>query len=320
VPGQRAEHQGGHLVARPRQPPPRPLAARLQPGVMPVKLRDELVHPLAGGADRRDDRRLPRARGQGHRLPQVAQCGLGVGTVRLVHHEHVGDLEHARLRRLDGVAHARHHKHDGAVGRRRDLHLGLSDPDSLHQDHLVAGRGEHPDRLRCRRGEPAELPAAAHRPDEHPVVGGVLLHPHPVAEQRAAGERGRRVDGEHRDPAALALLINARAERAHQRAGDGGLPRARRAGQADHAGAGPRRLQVPQHRTCACVTVLHPRDHPGERALIARLDRGGDIACAQDAPAQGRSLRPAAAAPSPARRRRTARPRRARRPGAATRT
>ena len=31
----------------------------------------------------------------------------------------------------------------------------------------------------------------------------MVLHPHPVAEQRAAGERGGRVDRQHADPVAL---------------------------------------------------------------------------------------------------------------------
>ena len=115
---------------------------------MPVKLLDELVHPVASGRHRRDDRRLPLPRRQGHHLPQVAQGGLGVWPVRLVHHEHVGDLEHARLRRLDGVAHARHDEHDGTVRGRGDLHLGLADADRLDQDDLVAGPLQDPDGLR----------------------------------------------------------------------------------------------------------------------------------------------------------------------------
>ena len=43
------------------------------------------------------------------------------------------------------------------------------------------------------------MSAAGHRPDEHALVGRVLAHPHPVAEQGTAGERRRGVDGEHPD-------------------------------------------------------------------------------------------------------------------------
>ena len=68
---------------------------------------------------------------------------------------------------------------------------------------VEAGGVQDPQRLRRGPGQAAQVPAAGHGPDEDPVVGGVVLHPHPVAEQRAAGERRRRVDGEHADPLAL---------------------------------------------------------------------------------------------------------------------
>ena len=74
----------------------------------------------------------------------------------------------------------------------------------------------------------------------------VVLHPDAVPEQRAPAERRRRVDGQHRDPGSPG------AERAHERAGDRGFSRSRRAGEADHAGAGRRRrtpkfLTAPEH-------------------------------------------------------------------------
>ena len=46
------------------------------------------------------------------------------------------------------------------------------------------------------------MAAGGHRADVDAGVGGVLGHPDPVAEQRAAGERRGRVDGEHADPLA----------------------------------------------------------------------------------------------------------------------
>ena len=57
---------------------------------------------------------------------------------------------------------------------------------------------EQADRLRSGEGETSEVATRRHRTDEHARVGGVVLHPHPVAEDRAAGERRRRVDREHR--------------------------------------------------------------------------------------------------------------------------
>ena len=47
---------------------------------------------------------------------------------------------------------------------------------------------------------PPRCPRDGHRADVDARVGGVVLHPHPVAEQRAAGERRGRVDREHADP------------------------------------------------------------------------------------------------------------------------
>ena len=61
-----------------------------------------------------------------------------------------------------------------------------------------------PARLGRGPGQPAEVAAAGHRPDEDARVGGVVLHPDPVAEQRPAGERRGRVDGQHADPQVLA--------------------------------------------------------------------------------------------------------------------
>src|SRR5262249_51183684 len=80
----------------------------------------------------------------------------------------------------------------------------------LAQHDATAGGVEHPQRLRHGGGQPAEVPAGCHGPDEHAIVGGVVLHPHPVAEQRSARERRRRVDGQHADP--LAVLAQCRDE------------------------------------------------------------------------------------------------------------
>ena len=83
-----------------------------------------------------------------------------------------------------------------------DLDLALPDADGLDEHHVAAGGVEHPQRLRRRPGQPAEVAAGGHRADVDARVGGVVLHPDPVAEQRAAGERRGRVDGEHADPLA----------------------------------------------------------------------------------------------------------------------
>ena len=98
------------------------------------------------------------------------------------------------------VAHARGQQDQGDVGDAGDLHLGLTDPDRLDQHHVEAGGVEDPQRLRGGHRQPAEVAAGRHRPDVGAGVEGVCLHPHPVAEQRPAGERRARIDGEHAHP------------------------------------------------------------------------------------------------------------------------
>ena len=78
-----------------------------------------------------------------------------------------------------------------------DLHLDLADADGLDEHEREAGGRQHADRLRNRDGETAEMPTRGHRADEHAGVERVVLHPDPVAEDGAAGERRRRVDGQH---------------------------------------------------------------------------------------------------------------------------
>ena len=108
--------------------------------------------------------------------------------------------------------------------------------------------------------QPAEVTARGHRADVDVAVEGVVLHPHPVAEQGAAGERRRRVDRQHAD--ALAGL----AQLADQRVGRGGLADARRAGDADDLGVPGVRRQRGHH--LAQLRRLRPRpgDQPGDGA------------------------------------------------------
>jgi hypothetical protein len=114
---------------------------------------------------------------------------VGARLIGLVHHEHVSDLQDAGLRGLDGIAQAWCDDHERGIGQRRDLDLGLAHPDRFHQQHVEPGGIQHPQRLRRGTGQPAQMPPAGHGPDEHALVGGVPLHPDPVPQQSAAGER-----------------------------------------------------------------------------------------------------------------------------------
>ena len=122
-------------------------------------------------------------------MAEIAHRAVGAVAVGLVDDEDVGDLEDAGLGRLDPVAHARGEEDEGGVGGVRHLDLGLPDPHGLDEHDVAAGRVEHPQGLRRRPRQPAEVPPRGHRADEDLRVRGVLRHPDPVAEQRPTGER-----------------------------------------------------------------------------------------------------------------------------------
>ncbi len=171
--------------------------------------------PSPAGGDGLDDRRAPVAGAPGlaeaEHVVQLAGGGVRAVAVGLVDDVHVADLQDSGLGRLDAVAHAGGEEDHRRVGLRGDLDLGLADADRLHEDHVAARRVQDADRLRGRPGESAEVAARRHGADVHAGVGGVLGHPDAVAEQRAAGERRGRVDGEDADPLALPPV------RGHQR-------------------------------------------------------------------------------------------------------
>ena len=164
------------------------------------------------------------------------------------------------------------------------------------------GGVEHAQRLRRGRRQPAEMAAGGHRADEDALVGGVLLHADAVAEQRAAGERRRRVDGEHARPAAPAP-----AWRDDERGGRRRLADARRAGDADDAAPARRRGELAPSAPDLGRAVLDERDQPRDvaRATVARARRPAwgrrgspsDPAalCLRDADEQGVALAAAAA-------------------------
>ena len=53
---------------------------------------------------------------------------------------------------------------------------------------------------RGRAREPTLVAARGQRADEDAVVGGVAVHPHAIAQERAARKRAGGIDGHHRDP------------------------------------------------------------------------------------------------------------------------
>ena len=159
--------------------------------------------PPAGERAHDDDARLPRLRrgaaAQREHLAHLARRLLGEGQVALADRQHVGDLERAGLERLDVVAEPGRADDDPGVGERGDARLRLAGADGLDDDAVEAGGVEAVDRRAGRARQPAELAAGGEGTNEGVRMGAVLAHPDPVAEDRAAADRARRVEGEHAD-------------------------------------------------------------------------------------------------------------------------
>ena len=150
----------------------------------------------AGGARTSSARAAaPRAGRRHEHRPQLGRGPQRPGLVALVDDHEVRDLEQARLDRLDLVAHLGRLEHDGRVGRGRDLDLALAGPDRLDQDRgrTRTRRARPPRRVEVEASPPA-CPRDAIERMNTSAIAGVGLHPDPVAEQRAAGDRARRVD------------------------------------------------------------------------------------------------------------------------------
>ena len=164
--------------------------------------------------------------------------GVRAGPVGLVDHEDVGDLQDAGLDRLDRVAHARARAAPAWCPRATAISTSAW-PTPTVSTSTTSQPAPSSTRTACgvAAASPPRWPAAGHRPDVDAGVGGVVLHPDPVAEDRAAGERAGRVDGEHADP------VPGRAQRPDQLVGGGRLADPGRAGQPDHLGAARVRRQ-----------------------------------------------------------------------------
>ena len=85
---------------------------------------------------------------------------VGAVAVGLVDDVHVADLEDAGLCRLDAVAHARREQDHVVSASPATSTSRLAHADGLDQDDVAAGGVEHPQRLRSRPGQAAEVPAA----------------------------------------------------------------------------------------------------------------------------------------------------------------
>ena len=203
----------GGAAARRRSPAPR--CAGCGPGAPPASppprcrarcssiFSASSATPSPRGRLGAQDRHLPAVRVVGERehAADLAHHRVGHRVVGLVDDEDIGDLEQARLDRLDVVTEAGHRDDDGGVGGLHHLDLVLADSDRLDQHALEAHRIEHVRDVergalpRARRTRPREAIDA----DEHPGIEHVLGDPDPIAEHGPACERARRVDRQHPD-------------------------------------------------------------------------------------------------------------------------
>ena len=164
----------------------------------------ERGHTLAGRGDcvRRSAGASRRPRPPTGRASARGRAGVSSapGAVGLVDDEHVGDLHQTGLVRLHAVAPARVDDDDGRVGRAGHLDLDLADADGLDErptSKPTASSSRTASGVASAR--PPRWPRVAIERMNTPASRAWSLHPHPVAEDRPAGERRRRVDGEHGD-------------------------------------------------------------------------------------------------------------------------
>ena len=116
--------------------------------------------------------------------------------VRLIDDVEVGDFHHAGFQRLYRIPRFRRHGHDDGISHAHYPQLGLADAYRLNQDDVLAGGVQRPHHAFHDTRQPARLPSRRHAANEHAVIQVVPLHPNPVPQQRAPGERAGRVNGQ----------------------------------------------------------------------------------------------------------------------------
>src|SRR2546428_7357732 len=177
-----------------------------------------------------DDRRRPAVSSLQLEL-QVRDEDVFVAQVDLVHHVDVSDLQDSGLHRLHDIAGQRHFHDDRRVRTTRDLHFALPRADRLDEDEVGAHRVQHAHRIDRAQGQTAGVASRGHRSDEHARIDTRIGHPDSISQDRAAGVRRRRVDGDDAD------RLAPRSEGPDQPVNQRALPDAGRSGQPHDMGA-----------------------------------------------------------------------------------
>src|SRR5262249_44262452 len=163
----------------------------------------QLRDVLATERLRQEDRRSPVGLRESDDRTHLVQHRLRTRVVELIDRDHVWNLHDSRLERLHGIARAGHEHEQHGVRDPGHLHLALPRTDRLDEDDVLAGSIEQEHRLQGRLREAAEVPARAHRADVDAGIEEVVREADAIAEERAARERARRVDGDDSDSALL---------------------------------------------------------------------------------------------------------------------
>jgi hypothetical protein len=132
------------------------------------------------------------------RRTQETQSIFGSGLVRLVDGDDVTDLEQSGLDRLDSVAKPRGLNDDYRVGKRRDIGAVLTRADGFDENQRVAGSIQQVNQPGGGPGKPALAAPTGHAPDKDTIVRMAIHHTNAIAEHRAASDRTRWVNGNHR--------------------------------------------------------------------------------------------------------------------------
>ena len=90
-------------------------------------------------------------------------------------------------------------EHDGGIGGGGDLDLALVPCRPSRQDEAKPEASSTTAAAGRRRCQAARMDTRRHRADEHVASPALRLHPDAIPEERAAGDRGRRIDGHHGD-------------------------------------------------------------------------------------------------------------------------
>ena len=180
-----------------------------------------------------------------------------------------GHLDDAGLEELHLVAAERLEHQVDTVRQVADVGLALADADRLDH-HAVEQPGQQPADLEARRAQATQVGLRGLAAEEQAALVGSEAHPRAVAQERSTRHLAGRIDGQHRDRQRVVGGQQVDGEPGEQ----GGLARARRAGETDDRPGHVRRrcVEVIEHRGATLCgvgsAILEQRDAAGDRVLV----------------------------------------------------